>query len=244
MDEPMSHLDAKLRPQTRVVITRLQRRLGLTTLYVTHDHDEAMAMGDRLAVMRDGAYRAVRGADRGVRPSAQPLRRPVRRHAGDERRRGLGGRVGRRRLRAAHRRTSEVRSTIARSPAPPCAQLVGRDVALGFRAGAMRPRRPDGRWSAASCRPRSSSVRKSSPSTSTRAACRHRGSWPVDPGPRTSIVAAVDPDTPVNLWEPFRVTSTSTACTFRPPDRPRPLTDPVRRAMSEWPIRRPVRSSR
>ena len=46
MDEPMSNLDAKLRVQMRLVIMRLQRRLGLTTLYVTHDHDEAMAMGD------------------------------------------------------------------------------------------------------------------------------------------------------------------------------------------------------
>ena len=45
MDEPMSNLDAQLRRQTRVVIMRLQRRLGLTTLYVTHDQDEAMAMG-------------------------------------------------------------------------------------------------------------------------------------------------------------------------------------------------------
>ena len=55
MDEPMSNLDAQLRRQTRLVIMRLQRRLGLTTLYVTHDQDEAMAMGDRVAVMRHGA---------------------------------------------------------------------------------------------------------------------------------------------------------------------------------------------
>jgi multiple sugar transport system ATP-binding protein len=54
LDEPMSSLDAKLRDQTGVVIVGLQRRLGLTTLMVTHDQHEAMAMGDRLAVMRDG----------------------------------------------------------------------------------------------------------------------------------------------------------------------------------------------
>ncbi len=54
LDEPMSNLDAKLRAQTGYVITRLQRRLGLTTLMVTHDHNEAMAMGDQLAVMRRG----------------------------------------------------------------------------------------------------------------------------------------------------------------------------------------------
>ncbi|HSP28553.1 MAG TPA: ABC transporter ATP-binding protein [Ilumatobacteraceae bacterium] len=54
MDEPMSNLDAKLRSQTRVVISRLQRRLGLTTLHVTHDQDEAMSIGDRMAVMHRG----------------------------------------------------------------------------------------------------------------------------------------------------------------------------------------------
>ena len=54
LDEPMSNLDAKLRAQTGHVITQLHRRLGLTTLMVTHDHNEAMAMGDQLAVMRNG----------------------------------------------------------------------------------------------------------------------------------------------------------------------------------------------
>jgi multiple sugar transport system ATP-binding protein len=54
MDEPLSNLDAKLRVQTRTQIAALQRRLGITTLYVTHDQIEAMTMGDRVAVMRDG----------------------------------------------------------------------------------------------------------------------------------------------------------------------------------------------
>jgi sn-glycerol 3-phosphate transport system ATP-binding protein len=53
-DEPLSNLDAKLRVQMRAEIRRLQRRLGVTTLYVTHDQVEAMTLGDRLAVMRDG----------------------------------------------------------------------------------------------------------------------------------------------------------------------------------------------
>ena len=57
MDEPMSNLDAKLRAETRVVITRIQRRLALTTLYVTHDQVEAMTMGDRVAVMDQGRIR-------------------------------------------------------------------------------------------------------------------------------------------------------------------------------------------
>jgi multiple sugar transport system ATP-binding protein len=54
MDEPLSNLDAKLRVQTRNQIARLQRRLGITTVYVTHDQVEAMTMGDRVAVLRDG----------------------------------------------------------------------------------------------------------------------------------------------------------------------------------------------
>ena len=59
MDEPLSNLDAKLRVQMRGEIHRLQRRLGVTTLYVTHDQVEAMTMGDRVAVMRDGRLQQV-----------------------------------------------------------------------------------------------------------------------------------------------------------------------------------------
>ncbi|MDO8390571.1 MAG: sn-glycerol-3-phosphate ABC transporter ATP-binding protein UgpC [Actinomycetota bacterium] len=54
MDEPLSNLDAKLRVQTRAEISKLQRRLGVTTVYVTHDQVEAMTMGDRVAVLRRG----------------------------------------------------------------------------------------------------------------------------------------------------------------------------------------------
>jgi multiple sugar transport system ATP-binding protein len=54
MDEPLSNLDAQLRVQTRTQIAALQRRLGVTTVYVTHDQVEAMTMGDRVAVLKDG----------------------------------------------------------------------------------------------------------------------------------------------------------------------------------------------
>ncbi len=54
MDEPLSNLDAKLRIQTRAELIKLHRRLGITTVYVTHDQVEAMTMGDRIAVMRNG----------------------------------------------------------------------------------------------------------------------------------------------------------------------------------------------
>ncbi len=54
MDEPLSNLDAKLRVQTRAELIRLHRQLGITTIYVTHDQVEAMTMGQRMAIMRDG----------------------------------------------------------------------------------------------------------------------------------------------------------------------------------------------
>jgi multiple sugar transport system ATP-binding protein len=59
MDEPLSNLDAKLRVQTRSQIAELQRRLGVTTVYVTHDQVEAMTMGNRVAVLSDGLLQQV-----------------------------------------------------------------------------------------------------------------------------------------------------------------------------------------
>ena len=59
MDEPLSNLDAKLRVSTRTQIAGLQRRLGITTVYVTHDQTEAMTMGDRVAVLKDGLLQQV-----------------------------------------------------------------------------------------------------------------------------------------------------------------------------------------
>jgi multiple sugar transport system ATP-binding protein len=59
MDEPLSNLDAKLRVQTRTEVSKLQKRLGTTMVYVTHDQTEAMTLGDRLAVMRSGLLQQV-----------------------------------------------------------------------------------------------------------------------------------------------------------------------------------------
>jgi multiple sugar transport system ATP-binding protein len=59
MDEPLSNLDAKLRVQTRTEVVELQHRLGVTTVYVTHDQVEAMTMGDRVAVLKDGLLQQV-----------------------------------------------------------------------------------------------------------------------------------------------------------------------------------------
>jgi multiple sugar transport system ATP-binding protein len=59
MDEPLSNLDAKLRVQMRTEVSRIQQRLGTTTVYVTHDQTEAMTLGDRVAVMRAGELQQV-----------------------------------------------------------------------------------------------------------------------------------------------------------------------------------------
>ena len=70
MDEPLSNLDAKLRVQTRTQIASLQRRLGVTTVYVTHDQTAALTMGDRIAVLKDGVLQQV-GTPRDLYESPQ-----------------------------------------------------------------------------------------------------------------------------------------------------------------------------
>ena len=59
MDEPLSNLDAKLRTQMRIEIRRLHSEIGMTTIYVTHDQVEAMTLGDRLVVMKDGKIQQI-----------------------------------------------------------------------------------------------------------------------------------------------------------------------------------------
>ncbi len=74
MDEPLSNLDAKLRIQTRAELIRLHRTLGITTLYVTHDQVEAMTMGQRMAIMKDGLLQQV---DEPERVYAEPANKFV-----------------------------------------------------------------------------------------------------------------------------------------------------------------------
>ena len=64
MDEPLSNLDARLRMETRRELITLQRRLSGTFIYVTHDQNEAMTMGTRVAIMRDGVVQQHGPADR------------------------------------------------------------------------------------------------------------------------------------------------------------------------------------
>ena len=88
MDEPLSNLDAKLRVQMRAEIARIQRDLGVTTIYVTHDQVEAMTLGDRVAVMRGGVLQQVDTPQALYEQPRQPVRRRLHRLARDEPRRG------------------------------------------------------------------------------------------------------------------------------------------------------------
>ena len=83
-DEPLSNLDAKLRGQMRTEILRMQRRMGTTTVYVTHDQTEAMTLGDRVAVLRKGPAPAGGDAPRALRAPGEHVRGRLHRFAADE----------------------------------------------------------------------------------------------------------------------------------------------------------------
>ena len=84
MDEPLSNLDAKLRVEMRAYLARLHQELGTTTVYVTHDQTEAMTMGDRVAVMRDGRLAQCGAAAGALRRAGRPVRRRLHGLARDE----------------------------------------------------------------------------------------------------------------------------------------------------------------
>ena len=87
LDEPLSNLDAKLRASARLEIKQFQQRVGVTTIYVTHDQVEAMGMGDRIAVIDQGKVRQVGTPVEIYDDPADLLCRDLRRHAADEHRR-------------------------------------------------------------------------------------------------------------------------------------------------------------
>ena len=95
MDEPLSNLDAKLRVQMRAELARLRDRLKTTTLYVTHDQVEAMTLGDRVAVLKDGVLQQVDTPQRLFNAPGQPVRRGVHRLAAHEPGRGHGATASR-----------------------------------------------------------------------------------------------------------------------------------------------------
>ena len=72
LDEPLSNLDAKLRVDVRTELRQIQQKLGITTIYVTHDQDEALSMSDIIAVMRSGHIEQI-GSPWDLFPACQPL---------------------------------------------------------------------------------------------------------------------------------------------------------------------------
>lgn len=205
MDEPMSNLDAKLRSQTRVVICGLQRRLGLTTLHVTHDQDEAMSIGDRMAVMHRG--RIVQ-CGRPVDVYDSPANLFVAQFVGAPAMSAVVATViidddGGLALRIGDQHVAL--DDAARRSFPALAGLVGRTVAVGLRAEAVRPD-PNG--------PMWFSVVATEHVEQKAYAILHVdapsvtwvGDRPVvSERCESRVVVALEPSTPVSLWQPFPV---------------------------------------
>ena len=195
MDEPLSNLDAKLRVQMRTEISRIQQRLGTTTIYVTHDQTEAMTLGDRIAVMRAGILQQVGAAVGALRPPDEPVRRGLHRLAVDE----LPARRDRRRpAEAAHRRRADrgrarvaavirVRRRAPRRDRGPAARgLRGRRARRRAGGGTGRPSRRRStcwsRWDPSTTPTSSSRPIASPPASST--------SWRRNPAPPTFRIGA------------------------------------------------------
>ena len=85
-DEPLSNLDAKLRAEMRVELRELQRRLGVTSVYVTHDQEEALAISDRVIVMNVGGIEQIGTPGGHLQPAENPVRRRFRRLGQSDRR--------------------------------------------------------------------------------------------------------------------------------------------------------------
>ena len=140
MDEPLSNLDAKLRVEMRAEITSVQRRIGAPTLYVTHDQTEAMTMGDRVAILRDGVLEQLGTPLELYDAPVNVVRRRLHRVAGDEpRRRDDRGRV-RHLVRVLRRARVPIPHRPARAPRP----VRRPPVRLGLRPGGSRARRRGG----------------------------------------------------------------------------------------------------
>ena len=161
-DEPLSNLDAKLRVAMRSEIKELHQRLKTTSIYVTHDQIEAMTMGDKIVVMRDGRIEQTGSAARALRPPGQPVRRRLHRLAGDE--------LPARHAAPQRRRGAASSSTTARSSTAPLQR--------------RRQRRPAGRLRHPARAPAAGRATAASPSqvvvveptgADTFVACRHDG---------------------------------------------------------------------
>ena len=84
MDEPLSNLDAKLRVQMRIEISKLHERLGATIIYVTHDQTEAMTLGTRIVVMKDGVVQQIDTPNNLYKQARQPVCSRIHRISADE----------------------------------------------------------------------------------------------------------------------------------------------------------------
>ena len=125
LDEPLSALDAKVRVQLREEIRRIQSRLGITTIYVTHDQEEALSISDRVAVMSQGRIEQIGAPARDLRRARDALRGGVRRH--DEPARGDGrGRTASSRLRRRGSRSTRSEGARGRARAGARAARDGR----------------------------------------------------------------------------------------------------------------------
>ena len=127
MDEPLSNLDAKLRVQTRAELIRLHRTLGITTIYVTHDQVEAMTMGQRMAIMRDGILQQ---CDEPEKVYAYPANKFVASFIGSPPMNFLNAKI------VSADGKSWVDAKEFKLPLPashPAAAMVGKDVVLGIR---------------------------------------------------------------------------------------------------------------
>ena len=194
MDEPLSNLDAKLRVQMRTEVSRIQKRLGTTTVYVTHDQTEAMTLGDRVAVMRGGELQQVGAPQELYERPEEPLRGRLHRLAGDELPAGQGRGHEHRQPRSATSPLSDEQRQRARGR---------RQAATSSPASAPRTSRTP-RWSATSATAASPSRRgstcssrwapSSTPTSRSRPGvgqlARSCRSWPRTPAPPTSPVRA------------------------------------------------------
>ena len=198
MDEPLSNLDAKLRVQMRTEVARIQRRLGTTMVYVTHDQTEAMTLGDRVAVMRAGLIQQVDTPADLYEDPQEPVRGGVHRLAVDElRRRPARGRDAKPAVRRRRSCRTQLRSQL---------QGRGRRRARGDRrrpARALRgrgdrgrgARRPDevhaprstssSRW-ARSCTPTSTSRPREVESEQLDELAKRRRAWRTCPAAATA----------------------------------------------------------
>jgi multiple sugar transport system ATP-binding protein len=127
MDEPLSNLDAKLRVQTRAELIRLHRTLGITTIYVTHDQVEAMTMGQRMAIMRDGLLQQ---CDEPEKVYAHPVNKFVASFIGSPPMNFIDSKI------VSEAGSSYVDTGEFKLPIPathPAASMIGKSVTLGIR---------------------------------------------------------------------------------------------------------------